>query len=441
MAFRGVSSLKHGNWGYVHKKSYLALEFTVSAVSYNAVLAFAAIPDVLMRAVNINTEGFAFYSSIFILALMVSSFPAGVLASRFGSVRVVLAGQIVIGLSSLLFGLTSNYAIQIVARATLGMGSSLWWIASPENIVSTFGRKNSAVPITFWLSGYATGAAVSYPLTAFGANLVGWHPVFVLYGAASLLVALVYHLRVRQLMVNPRSLDQAQGSCGKVAEYSDKHSEPQVGFEQKGTHVGRTVLSYLRKKWVVLVGSAMLLQFFTWFGVLTFFPLYLTQEGFSLLTSGALGFLLVVFGAPAFVLGGIVAAKLNRTAPILLLGLALLSTVGFIPFTVLGHAKASFPLYVVLAAIGIGLALPDIAWTFLSEVLPVPGGGSISFGFVNSFGLIGAILGTTLTPFLASAFGWETVWLIYAISVVGSFVVGLSIRKEENKWFASADPA
>jgi sugar phosphate permease len=424
-----------------NKKSYLALEFAVSAVSYNAALAFAAIPNVLMKDVNIGAEGFAFYSGIFILALMIFSFPAGVLASRLGSVRVVFIGQIIIGLSSFVFGFTSSYTVQIISRAALGLGSSFWWVASPENIVSAFGRNNSAIPITLWLSGYATGAAASYPLTALGTNLLGWHSVFELYGGVSLLVASFYLLRLRQRIMSPETSSPIRGSVQRVLKHSTEWGSPSFGSKRYTTNGYTAILSHLKKRWVLSVGSAMLLQFFAWFGILTFFPFYLTQNGFDLISSGAFSFLLVVFGVPAFLLGGVMAAKLKRTAPILLLGLALLSTVALIPYAVSKYADTPILLYVVLAAIGIGLALPDIAWTFLSEVLTMPGGGSISFGFVNSFGLVGAILGTTMTPFLSAVFGWPVVWLVYALSVAGSFIVSLSIRKEENKWFTRTQAA
>jgi hypothetical protein len=156
-----------------------------------------------------------------------------------------------------------------------------------------------------------------------------------------------------------------------------------------------------------------------------------------LVLSGLLSFGLVVLAPPATIFGGLLAVKLQKTVPILLLGLALLSTVLFIPFVVTEYGISPLPLFVTLGAAGIGLALPDIAWTFLSEVLPISGKGSMNFAFVNVFGFAGSVLGAYLPPliFSFSPNNWVAVWIAYGSFCLISLLVATSLRREENEWF------
>jgi MFS family permease len=157
--------------------------------------------------------------------------------------------------------------------------------------------------------------------------------------------------------------------------------------------------------------------------------------------SGILSLGLVALAPPAMILGGLLAVRLKRTVPVLLLGLVLLSTVLFLPLTVARYGVFPLPLFINMAALGVGLALPDIAWTFLSEVLPISGRGSVNFAFVNIFGFAGSILGAYLPPlvFGFSPDDWTIVWIAYGVFVLVSLSVASLLRREENVWFRSHD--
>jgi MFS family permease len=401
------------------KQINLGLESIVGLVAYLGILGVSAIPTVLMKDIGINVAEFALYNLVFIVALLFCSFPVGLLAHKYGGKKIVSIAIVVIALSDIAFGSSASYQEQLVSRVLLGVGVCSWWISAPENIVFTFGKKKAALPLAIWLGGYAVGQAVSYPIAVLGATTIGWRLTYQIFGVICFLVAILYFFAVKI----PRSAPSVTIEANSTARRSNS---PYSLFS-----------SIPHERSTVLLGISIFFQFVTWIGVLTFFPLYLFDSGFSLVLSGLLSFGLVALSPPAMIFGGFLAVKLKKTVPVLLLGLALLSTVFFLPFVVAAYGISPLPLFIIMGAIGVGLALPDIAWTFLSEVLPISGRGSVNFAIVNAFGFTGSILGTYLPPlvFGFSPNGWMTVWIVYGVFSLISLSVAFFLRKEENEWF------
>jgi sugar phosphate permease len=407
----------------------------VSLASIIGVLAFAAIPTVLMTDIGINTEQFGLYNVILILVLMIISFPAGLLAQRYGGKRIVFAGQMSIALSNFVFGLASNYPEQIISRLILGVGASFWWVAAPENVVLTFGKRGSAFPLSVWLTGYATGAAICYPLTVIGAESIGWRLTFLLFGFLSLAIAGVYLFKVK---VAASAVSIASPTVPSLVEST--RNDPLFGQKKRdnadnNSKRGSNMSGILPpQKTVWLIALAMFLQYTVSFGVLTFFPLYLVQNGFNLLQSGFLTFGLTIVGVPSMVLGGLLSIRLKKTAPILLIGLSLLSMVFLLPPSLFLFNNFPIFFYVIIGTVGVGLVLPDISWIFLSQVLSASGEGSVSFGLVNAIALAGAVLGTFIPAVEINNWGWTLIWVVSGFFVLGSLTVAIFLRRAENLW-------
>jgi predicted MFS family arabinose efflux permease len=420
----------------------------VSVSTYLGILGFAAIPTILMQDVRIDTAQFAYYNTAFAFVLLFASLPAGLLARRFGSSRVVLSGIFVVALSDIGFGLAPSYSYQLVFRVTIGVGACFWWVCAPENVVNAFGRKNAAFPLAVWLSGYLCGAAISYPLTVLGSGTLGWRATYGLYGALELLVAISYFL-LRVMKHTPLISESRIDGTHKEAA-----SERKVPFTArvKGSGEPTTATSLRlrnflkeslpRQKIVWITSVAMAFQYYFWFGVLTFFPLFLVSSGLSLVYSSLLGFTLVIIGVPATILAGLVLIRIKRTVPILIVGLTLGTTVFLLPLGI--AVSKSFPcvLLLLVVTVGVGLALPDTSWTFLSEVFSVPGAGSMGFAVANTFGFLGLVLGTYVPPIILKANhgNWSLVWEIYGGVLIASLVIVVSfLWKAEKQWFTRDD--
>jgi predicted MFS family arabinose efflux permease len=397
------------------KYTNLALEFTVSLVSYIGILGFAAIPTTIMGELSINLEQFAFYNTAFIIVLLVLSLPAGLIADRFGGKRIVLTGILLMALSNISFGVSGSYLEQLISRVTLGVGATFWWIPAPENIVVSFGKAKAAFPLAIWLSGYGTGAAISYPLLVFAASEFGWRQTYVVLGLSGLLLAGLYVLKLRlpAPTVSNKPEDESIGTAG----------------------IRRKPLVFPRDRSTWIISLAIFFQYFDWFGILTFFPLFLTVNGFDAVASGNLSFLLVAIGTASMIAAGMIAIRTKKVVPVLLAGLIFLSVSALMPYSFSRFLADPHVIFLLVALIGAGLFVPDVAWTFLSEVLPVSASGSLNFGLVNSVGFIGAILGTFLPPLLLqSGSAWNLVWLLFGAFALISFLVALLLLRQENDW-------
>jgi MFS family permease len=399
----------------------LSVEVAASFVTYLGVLGFAGIPTILMRDVGITTGGFALYNAAFAVVLLVISVPAGLLARRYGSSLVVFAGLVVVALSDVAFGAYPVFSVQLVSRVALGGGACLWWVSAPENIVHAFGKKNAALPLAVWLCGYICGAAASYPLTVLGAETIGWRYAYAIFGVAETAVAVAYFVESRR---------RTRGSMSALL--AEQHRPA------SGTDRSHPLFAHRRerRKLTLALGFSMLLQYFYWIGILTFFPLYLVSSGFGLVFSDILGFALVIIGVPATIFGGLLSFRLKRTGPTLTAGLALGVLVVLLPAATRAYASSPYPLLLLTGAMGLALFFPDVSWTYLGEVLPISSSGSLSFAIASTFGFAGIILGSYLPPLVLGAQNgnWAYVWGLYGaasavcLAVVAAFLLRAEAR-------------
>jgi sugar phosphate permease len=432
----------------------LSLEFLVGLSTYLGILGFAAIPTILMRDVQINTAQFASYNAVFAIVLLLVSLPSGLLARKYGSTQIVMLGISIVAISDFAFGFSPNYSLQIISRIALGTGACFWWICAPENVVKAFGKENSAFPLSMWLCGYLSGAAISYPLTVWWTEAIGWRITYELYGVMEGLLAISYFFFFFFRGVSERETcsivkepeEKGTMDVTKISSIASSSSYPQPINRAANIRapiskkIKNFVLESLPKERVIwIISVAMLFQYYFWIGVLTFFPLYLVSSGFSLFYSSLLGFALVMIGVPATLLAGFVSFKIKRTVPLLTVGLVLGMCVFLLPYAVTLSRIFPYLLFLLIAAMGISLALPDTAWTFLSEVLSVPGSGSMGFAVANTFGFVGSILGTYIPPMILESSGWAAVWNIYgAVLILCLVFVVLFLWKAEKLWFAQA---
>jgi predicted MFS family arabinose efflux permease len=249
----------------VRRQINLVLEFGASLVSYLGILGASAIPTILMKDLSINLSEFALYNIAFIVALLLWSLPVGLLAHRYGGKKIVSFGLVIIAISNMAFGSSATYQGQLAARVILGIGACSWWVSAPENIVFTFGKSKAPLPLAIWLSGYATGQAISYPLTVLGATTIGWRPTYQIFGVVCLLLAALYILFVKIPSSRKNSIvDPGVTSSNKPpAVFSSSFKE---------------FLSIIRERSTILLCIAVFFQYLAWVGVLTFFPLYLVSR-------------------------------------------------------------------------------------------------------------------------------------------------------------------
>src|SRR6478672_2282972 len=115
-----------------------------SAMIFLDVAFFAAIAPLLPDYVDklgLSKGQAGILSASYAAGTLIASLPAGFIASRAGPRRTVIAGLLLLGCSSLVFGLVSEFNLLVAARFTQGAAGALIWsgaitwliTASPED--------------------------------------------------------------------------------------------------------------------------------------------------------------------------------------------------------------------------------------------------------------------------------------------------------------------
>ena len=162
----------------------------LTAVAFSVALGFGiAAPAIPLFAKDFGVSNFAAGAviSVFALVRFVSAPVAGRLVNRVGE-RVVLATGIgIVGVSSLLAGLSANFAQLLVLRGIGGFGSALFTVSSFALLLRVSAADQRGRAAGTYQTGFLLGAIAG---PAFGGPLTAWslRAPFFAY-AASLLIA------------------------------------------------------------------------------------------------------------------------------------------------------------------------------------------------------------------------------------------------------------
>ena len=162
----------------------------LSAVAFSVALGFGIVaPAIPLFAKNFGVSNFAAGAviSVFALVRFVSAPVAGRLVNRIGE-RVVLATGIgIVGVSSLLAGLSRSYSQLLLLRGIGGFGSAMFTVSSFALLLRVVGPNQRGRAAGTYQTGFLLGAIAG---PAFGGPLTAWSlraPFFVY--ATTLLVA------------------------------------------------------------------------------------------------------------------------------------------------------------------------------------------------------------------------------------------------------------
>ncbi|MBA8824687.1 sugar phosphate permease [Saccharopolyspora lacisalsi] len=112
--------------------------------------------------------------------------PTGVLVDRFGPRRVLIGAATLLGAGQTLFALADTYALGLAARAVLGIGDAMTWVAVLRLVAVHFPAR--LYPLVATLSsalGALGGVAATFPLSLTLGQL-GWTTTFLLAGITTL---------------------------------------------------------------------------------------------------------------------------------------------------------------------------------------------------------------------------------------------------------------
>ena len=137
---------------------------------------------------------------------------AGHLGDRYGRKRIYLIGSLIFALASFLCAAAGASWLLVVARGFQGIGAGILTALSLSLIATLLGPERRGLAIGAWSSGVGLGLAVGPLLGASLTSGAGWRWVFIVIGAAALVVwagSLVATDEVRTVLNARWSLDVA----------------------------------------------------------------------------------------------------------------------------------------------------------------------------------------------------------------------------------------
>lgn len=184
-----------------------------SAMIFFDVAFFAAIAPLLPDYVDelgLSKAQAGILSASYAAGTLIASLPAGFVASRVGPRRTVVVGLLVLGVSSLLFGLVHQILLLDLTRFVQGIAGALIWSGAMTWLITTAPDENRGSVIGTAL-GTAVAGALLGPVIGAVAASVGTGPVF----GSVLVISLVLALAALRM---PEQGEPERQDLGEVVE-------------------------------------------------------------------------------------------------------------------------------------------------------------------------------------------------------------------------------
>ena len=349
-------------------------------------------------------------TSAFFLAYVPGHVFSGWLVEKFNAYRTLTCGLVAWSLATFLTGWAGGFASLFALRLLLGLGESTAFPATSKLIAqhTTPGRLASANAWT------GVGLSAGNGIGIFAGGLIiahyGWHLLFFVFGALSL------------LWLAPWLLTKRPAPVSTAAEGPDLAP----GFAE---------LLSKREMWGAMFGH--FCNNYSYFLVLSWLPLYLTkQQGFSLTTMAWLGGAVYLISSITGVLGArLVDGWIGRGAILngVRKGTAIASLV--IALVCMLACASGNPTLAVAGLLGYGVAngLGFFSIFSIAQTLAGPNAAGKWMGLQNGFGGLAGVLSPIITGASIDATGdYRVAFLIAAAScVLGVLCWGVVIRKVE----------
>ncbi len=153
-----------------------------------------AVFDVLQHELSVSAPYITAFGAIFMYVYAFSQLINGVLVDRYGGLRVMMAGGVVLALGCLLFPLTSNLAIMYISRALMGVGGSMFYLSLIRELKDCFSDKNFGIAISVMLCiGYSGGIAANAPFV-YAMQYINWREILLILAGVVIASVIIFAL-------------------------------------------------------------------------------------------------------------------------------------------------------------------------------------------------------------------------------------------------------
>jgi len=156
----------------------------------------AVLAESLTLAFNITATELGLLHSSFFYFYAAMQLPAGVLVDRYGPRRVAGTGTFVMGFGAVAFAMSDSFLVSFLARALVGFGGSVIFLAILRFAVTWFRADEYATVTGLTIGVSALGGIIATTPLAIAASVIGWRSSMLVIGSLCVVSALFIFLSV-----------------------------------------------------------------------------------------------------------------------------------------------------------------------------------------------------------------------------------------------------
>ncbi|MBP2627799.1 MAG: major facilitator superfamily 1 [Firmicutes bacterium] len=403
--------------------SLAILMFFIAFISYMDRVNLSVATPTIMQEFSFNKMDMGLLQTAFFLGYALMQIPGGIMSEYFGHRRVLAGSAIWWSVFTALTAFCSSFTGFVAVRALFGMGEGPMAPTMGRFMYRWFNKTEKGRASSLFLGGVFFGPVVGPAITVALMTTFGWRSVFVVFGAAGLvLAALWYYLAVD----SPRNSKFANSAeVDYIEEGQDQASD------EKELAPWR---DFLGSSQFWAVGIQYFIADYIMFVFLAWLPLYLMEaQNFSMKSMGvAASFpwaaLCLVTMVAGIVSDKLVAAGVSKYKARTLFGIG--GLIACCATLYLG-AVATVPWMNVL---WLTISLGSLGFTFNASwaaCIDLGGKfvGSVS-GWMNFWGNVGGIAAPTATAWIATNYGWQSAILFTAGTAVVGIIAWLAVKPD-----------
>lgn len=226
---------------------------------------FPPLFELLQETYTVSTTALGWTFSIFLFSYAIIQFPSGILSDNFGGFWVITLGILSSSIGALIFIFDLTFGIFVIMMATLGIGTGVHKTSAVQLLSNVYPSKTGRILgifDTFGTFGGVVAPGAVIIIVMIPGPIPGWRLLFFFMGILGLVFTFVFIKRV------PKKTHHS--------EFRMKNNK-NLSFEGIKNSFFKYSIVFKEKEFIIFVLSAILFSF-TYYGIVSFLPLYLTQE-------------------------------------------------------------------------------------------------------------------------------------------------------------------
>jgi MFS transporter, ACS family, glucarate transporter len=374
-------------------------------VSYVERMNISVAAELMMPELGLTKTEMGQIFSSFLFGYAIFQVPAGRLGDANGPRITLAVAALLWGVTSVLTGVlpktfvagTTAVLISLVAvRFVLGASEAATFPVGSRAIRNWTPPSERAFANAFMMAGSASAAAASAPLVSWLMLRFGWRPAFYITSLFAFAIAAVWYLVVRDHPRDHRWVNEKELQWINPDRASPRAKHASLFHVLRDRDILFLSLSYTCEGYVLFI-------FVFWLYI------YLVEvKGFSMLNGGLVASLPWLAALACAPIGGFVCDRLSETRgrfagarTVIIVGYGLSGALLFAAATLHGRVAVIAALCVSVGA----LYFAEPAFWATAVHLSKENAGAVS-GLMNTAGIVGGIVSTSLTPVIVKHFGW-----------------------------------